>query len=155
RGLGQVTTTGLTELAQQLAQGDAVDRLAAAALLARQGSGPSEQALRGALASDGSPAVAAAMRAEFLALSPEALAPLSPAAATSPDPRLRELAARALAVQADPAAIALLASMLNDPHPQVRGVARDALLAFNEVESLKTPLREEVMRTLAGESWQG
>jgi HEAT repeat protein len=158
RAVGSLRAEGLEKDADALA-GDAsprglAGRLAAAFLLRRHRSAEAVRLLR-RLAADPAPAVAAPAIAGLLDTDPKLVLPTIEALLSSRDATLRELAVEA--VHRKPAAerVRLVADRLDDPHPEVRTKARQALRELAARPELRERVTAEASRVLAGESWRG
>jgi HEAT repeat protein len=101
------------------------------------------------LGADREPVVATVAVGRLFEIDPAKLKPLLDTLLTNANAGLRTLAARALAALATPEAAASLGLLLDDPHRELRVLARESLIQLAGVESLKGPVRRAVMRVLA------
>jgi HEAT repeat protein len=151
RTLAVLQPSGLEVEARRLAANSSpahvLDRLVAANLLARHRA-PAAAALLLRLAGDQEPAVAVAAGKPLFEFQAAALQPLVPAWIGSADAGLRELAARALVVQGTPAAVASLGQLLDDPHSDVRDLARAALTCFGAQKGLAEAVQRAALDAL-------
>ncbi len=151
RALGMLQPAGLEAdaglLAADASPGKVLDRLIAASLLAHH-NGPATEALLLQLANDREPTIATLAARRLVEIAPTTLQPVLPGMASSGDAGLRLLAARALAELRTPDAVGQLGALLDDPHRDVRVLAREALVRLAGAEPLAEPVREAVLRVL-------
>jgi HEAT repeat protein len=158
RTVGLLQTRGLESDARRLIDAAAtpplVNRLCAVRLLAGHDSDEAQNLLVG-LASDAEAAVAAVALARLVEIAPHRALALAPEAIERADPKVREQAVFIYRRAPDPARVAALARLLDDPHPIVRGSARESLAALAERPELDEPVRRGAMEILAGDNWRG
>ncbi|GIW91355.1 MAG: hypothetical protein KatS3mg109_1787 [Pirellulaceae bacterium] len=106
------------------------------------------------LAQDGDPAVANLALKKLYELDLERVARLSPQISSSPDSSVRRWAVRALGHFPSVEHVELLAGVLDDPHPQLRALARDQLLAFAEQPPLRDAVIGVAVLGLEQEDWR-
>jgi HEAT repeat protein len=158
RALGSLRTKGLEKDADALAADGSprglAGRLAAASLLRRHRSAEAVRLLQ-RLAADPEPAVAAPAVARLIEIDPKLVLPTVEALLSSRDGTLRGLAVEA--VRREPAAerVRLVADRLDDPQPEVRTKARQALRELAARPGLRERVTAEASRVLAGEPWRG
>lgn len=156
--LGAVHRSDVAAAAQQLAadssQRGLVDRLAAVQVLGAERS-ESAQALLAQLGSDANSAVAAAALQKLLAIDPGLVLPLAPELLQRPDAELRLVAVQALLDEPNAQHVQRLATLLNDPHRDVREAARVALERLGERDELRTAVLGNVDRQLQSADWRG
>ena len=147
--LGRLQRQGLQDDARPLAADTAVEKIVdrlVAALMIRHHDGDATEKLLLELAVDPQPAVAAVALQRLLEIDPMLLAPISPRVIVSPDSKVRWLCARILVGQQIPEAVALLGTLLDDPHPGVRGYAAQSMVDLAAIEKLDKPVRQAAMK---------
>ncbi len=155
RALSALTRQELVEPAASLARSSKViDRLVAAWMLAGHDDPPA-QGLMLQLCRDDAPVVAAVAIQSLLRIDPLLLEPHGQALTRNDDANVRRLIARAITAQRTPQAVDLLATLLDDRHPEVRTAVRDHLLELAQLEPLATPVRLAGQRVLETQSWRG
>ena len=156
RALGGIAESGLVGVARSFAGQDASipGRLVAASLL-KSHSDQAAQALLLTLAKDEEPAVAAIALRRLLQIDPKLVDPLLEELAASVDSGVRLLAVEGLREPATARAVTMLADLLNDVTPAVRIAARDQLAVYDKDPQLTGHVRQEMMRILGGDTWQG
>ncbi|HTI49329.1 MAG TPA: HEAT repeat domain-containing protein, partial [Planctomycetaceae bacterium] len=158
RAAGLLQNQGLEADARRLTAESAapplVNRLCAVRLLAGH-DGDEAQPLLESLASDAEPAVAAVALARLLKIAPVRALLLAPHAIASADPIVREQGILIYRRTPDPERVAALARLLDDPHPIVRGSARETLAVLAERPELKDAVRRGATEMLAGDNWRG
>jgi HEAT repeat protein len=156
RAAGRIQESGLVDTARELAlsKGNAVERLLAAVLLARHTSGEAIEVLT-QLAQDDEPTVAAAGLERLLEIDFQLAVPLAPRAVTNPDARVRMLGCRALAARLDVDSLVVLAPLLDDVNPNIRGFVAYWFLEACDDEHRKSSVINLSMETLAKASWRG
>ena len=158
RSWSQIQTEGLENRARELAADKSpqrlVDRLAAATLLSNH-SGESAVVLLKELAVDLEPAVAAIAVTRLLSLDPQQVLAFVDHLVAHTDTKLRRLAVESLATAPVITSVSRLGAMLDDPHPDVRRLARDALLQFAEDAALRADVINEAAKMLASNDWRG
>ena len=153
QALAQIQIAGLEKDATELAKGNLIDRLIAATIISRHGSNEGVKLMQ-ALTTDVEPAIATIAAERLLELNPSLLAPSVDMLLTSGDPKLRHQAARSLAAEASPEAIAKMSPLLDDPSPAVRYFVRNQFIAFHKKEALKTAVKKETDRQLGAPGWR-
>jgi HEAT repeat protein len=155
---GLLQDQGLEADARRLIGGVAsaplIDRLCAARLIARHSSAQGQELLA-ALAVDEEPAVAVIALRRLIEIDPHLALPLAERAMQSADAKVRQCGADVCGFLPDPERIALLARLLDDPHPGVRGSVRESLFSLAGQSALEEPIRRAAMEMLAGQSWRG
>ncbi|MFG0333055.1 MAG: HEAT repeat domain-containing protein [Maioricimonas sp. JB049] len=131
-----------------------VHRLCAVALLKRQTSDLAQQQLT-ELAGDANPAVAEKALGHLFAIDPAMVLPLANQAIRHTDPKVRRRSADALVALPDPQRVERLASLLDDPHPQVRRSVRDDLYQLAGNDELSDAVRQSATAVLNNASWRG
>lgn len=131
-----------------------LNRLCAAKLLAKH-DGTDARSLLQTLAADAEPAVAVLALARLVAIDPHQALELAEKALQSADPKLRQSGVDAFARAPDPARVAALARLLDDPHPAVRASVRESLYDIAQRPDLADPVHRSAMEILAGNSWRG
>lgn len=158
RALGVIQTTGLEDAAERLAAEPAartrIPHLLAAALVRHHRSDRAGKLLQ-RLAVDAEPAVTVLALEGLLDLDPRLVLPLRQQVAASPDAGARRLAVEAMRRCPEAGQLALLADLMDDPHPQVRRSARQVLLQQARAAGFDEAVRREATRLLAGTSWRG
>ena len=91
----------------------------------------------------------------LLAIDPELVAPLAEAALHSADPVVRQRGADSYLARPTPDRVRLVAPLLDDPHPDVRGAVRDALFQLAKSPELDPMIRSEAEKVLGQESCAG
>jgi HEAT repeat protein len=151
RALGGLQPQGLEDDARRLAADKTpqrlVDRLAAASMI-RYHRGQPAVGLLLECAVDPEPAVAAIALRRLLEIDPMLAKPVIRQAVASPDSQVRQLAAEILVGQATPEAVALLGTMLDDPHPGVRTYAQASMITLAARAPLDGPVRQAAMKML-------
>jgi HEAT repeat protein len=158
RAAGIVKTEGLEADAQQLlirgTTGPTYHRLIAVQLLHRHTGGRAQQQLE-ELAIDSEPAVAVVALNRLLEIDPRLVVPLAEGAMASPDPKIRRSGAEAYVQVPDPSRVAVLARLLNDPHPDVRAYVRESMFALARIAELDDAVRRSTVEMLSGGQWRG
>jgi len=131
-----------------------VDRLVGASMI-RNHRGDEAVKLLLAYAVDPEPAVAAIGLRRLLELDPMLAKPVVEQAVASPDSQVRRLAAEILVGQATPWSVALLGTMLDDPHPGVRTHAQASMIELAAREPLDRPVREAATKMLSTDRPRG
>jgi HEAT repeat protein len=158
RAVAPLRDSGLEESARALA-GDAsragiTDRLVATSLLAAH-SGEATVALLTDLAVDEEPAVAAAALRRLLEIDPALVVPLAPEAIRRDDSNVRRLGAESLIAVPTAERVAVVGTLLDDVHPDVRRFVRRELVKLSEQPSLTEPVIRAAVSQLEQESWRG
>ena len=129
-------------------------RLAAVWLLTGN-RGKAARALLAEMALDPEPAVSALAAARLLDVDAQKAIQIAGRWIVNADPGVRRCGVLALAAESTPDAVARLGSMLDDPHPDVRGCARDLLFELSRDPELGEAVRRAAMDMLASERWRG
>jgi HEAT repeat protein len=155
RALGTIQTAGFEKDAERLAaEKNGVANLAAASLLRKHRGGEAAKLLE-RLAVGSNPAAAAVALQALLEDDPRRIMPLMTQVITSSDAavRLGGVEAHRLCPLAEH--IALVAELLDDPHPQVRISARKALVeTAQRAGQDEAVVRREATRLLASQRWR-
>ncbi len=138
----------------QLTSATIVDRLCAVALLHQHSSETAQSALL-RLARDREPSVAAAALTRLNAINHDLVLPLAEQAMQNDDAPVRQQGADAFVARPTPERIAVLAKLLDDPHPDLRGRVRDALFVLAKSPELDAAVRQSATNLLAGDRWRG
>lgn len=157
RSVGRIRAAELEADAERLSQTKSatiVDRLCAVALLDRHTTEPAQRVLL-RLARDLEPSVAAAALTRLNAIDHDLVVPLAEKAMQNDDAPVRQQGVEAFAARPTPERVAVLARLLDDPHPKLRGRVRDALFDLAKKPDLESAVRESATLTLAGEQWRG
>lgn len=157
RSAGKLRESGLETDATKLttAKGASVlQRLCAVLLLSNHSSEASRPTLL-QLAVDPEPSVAAPALGRLLAINPDLVLPLVPAAMQSSDPIVRQRGSEAYIARPNPERLLSLVRLLDDPHPTVRGSVREALYVFTKTPEFDAVLRPAFTDMLAAEGWRG
>lgn len=155
--LGQLTESGLNSVAEHLAASasaeQTIDRLVAVRMLAgHRGESTVELLLQ--LAQDPQPTVAATALELLLAIDPQLIHPVAEQLLSNPDGTIRRLTARSLQPGAGIEAVQRLATLLNDPHPDVRNSVREILQSLADQEDAADEVIRQTARLLAGQNWR-
>lgn len=154
---GRLQDVGLEAEAERLTQPTSatiVNRLCAVALLDRHASESAQSALL-RLARDREPSVAAAVLTRLNAIDHNLVLPLAEQAMQNDDAPVRQQGADAFMARPTPERIAVLAKLLDDPHPDLRGRVRDALFVLAKSPELDAAVRQSATNLLAGDRWRG
>lgn len=158
RALADLKPQGLEDDSRRLAADKTpeglVDRLVGASLL-RHHRGDATVALLLDYAVDPQPVVVAMGLRRLLEIDPVLAGPVVERAVASRDSQVRHLAARILVGQATPKSVALLGTMLDDPHPGVRTYAQRSMIELAARAPLDRPVREAAMKMLASDRRHG
>jgi HEAT repeat protein len=119
-----------------------------AATLLTHHQGPAAEELLLQLAKDSDVATASRALGRLIEINPVKVQPLVADLVKSKSDNLRSLGARALAGSPTPESVLTLGSLLNDPNVTVRNSARKSLIHLNEQNSLKSVIRETVLKRL-------
>lgn len=131
-----------------------IDRLVAATLLSHEGSLSKESVLV-ELAQDPEPAVAAVAWSRILKTNPDLVVDLAEQAIRSSDGKIRHVAAQTLYIRPSIVRISQLASLLDDPLPEVRRDVRQWLEQLASQPQFSRTVREAGMTMLAGDRFRG
>ncbi len=144
----------VTRLTNVARDSSVLDRVCAVRLLSRH-SGDTSQSLLTELAKDVEPTVASAALARLNEIDPGLVLPLAESALSRPDPLVRQQGAACYIQRPTPERIPVLARLLDDPHPQIRGEVREALLRLEQTAELSQPIRQSALQELGREGWRG
>ena len=150
QALSTLQLQGLEADAEKLQDRGPVDALVAVTMLSHH-DGPVATALLLKFAVHSEPAVAAVALRRLYDIAPHAVEPLNATLTVHEDATIRELTARILQKQQSAAAVRALGSLLADRHPQVRRQAREALIALDQKDELRSEVRNVAMQALADE----
>jgi HEAT repeat protein len=131
-----------------------INRLCAVQLIARH-SGAEGMRLLTQLAIDEEPAVAVIALRQLIEIDPHLVLPLASRATQNADAKVRQCGVDVYGLLPDPERVALLADLLDDPHPGVRGSVRESLFVLAKQRELDEPIRRAAMEMLAGVKWRG
>lgn len=157
RSAGLLKDSGLDADAKQLIGADSsstTDRLVAVALLGRHQSAAAQSLLL-QLARDQEPSVVAAALARLNAISHDLVLPLAEQAIANDDVNVREQGANAFVARPTPGRMMLLAKLLDDVHPSLRGSIRESLFVLAQNPDLDAVIRPAATQVLESESWRG
>lgn len=162
RALAQIRPAGLESLSQQLAEAGSADSesagvldrmLAAELLLHHEDPAAMDQLLK--LALDDEPAVADRALEALFRVVPERIRPLAEQLLSSRDSNLRRWATKAIALEPNATHLGMLQQRLVDSHPEIRVIARDALLEFATQAGMQEEVIAAAVETLGGDDWRG
>lgn len=131
-----------------------ISRLCAVSLLARHTS-PAARSQLLASATDADPAVAVAAMQRLFEIDPELMLPLSESAVGNADANVRQAGVTALVSRPTPERMAVVARLLDDPHPGVRGNVRESLFRLAAIAELSQSIRLAAMQALGADGWRG
>lgn len=155
---GEIADSGLDAEAEQLAHdrrsNPLINRLCAVRYLARHSS-ESARRLLIELAVDPEPSLAAAALRRLNGIDPDLVVPLAEQAMQNGDPHVREAGVIAYVRRPTPERIKPLALLLDDDHPSVRKLVSQSLFDLSANPQFDPVIREQSMRVLAGNRWQG
>jgi hypothetical protein len=158
RSAGSLADHGLQVDAQSLISGakaaSKLNRLCSVTLLARH-AGADAVSLLTEFAVDGEPAVAAIALGRLIEIDPHLVLPLAEGAMRSADAKVRRQGAHAFALLPETDRIAVLAGLLNDPHPELRSAVREWLYDLSRTPLLDEAVRRSASQVLAGDDWRG
>ena len=158
RAAGLIQERGLEGDAERLIAGPALvpmlDRLCAVRLLARH-TGEVSQNLLLQFALDAEPAVAIVALTQLMEVAAQKVVPIAETAMRNADPLVRQRGAEAYVLFPDRHRVIVLATLLDDPHPDVRGAVRDWLFELQRRPELADLVLSAATEMLAGESWRG
>jgi HEAT repeat protein len=129
-------------------------RICAANLLVRH-SGEEAQEFMLKFAVDPEPAVARIALARLLEIDPQLVLPIAENSMQSADVHVRTHGSTAYIRLPTPERIAVLARLLDDPHPDLRRSVCSSLLELTNRPELDKPIRDAAFAMLAGPSWRG
>ncbi|MBI3860488.1 MAG: HEAT repeat domain-containing protein [Planctomycetia bacterium] len=154
---GLLQGSGLEADARRLISGapgvPVINRLCAARLLGRHGA--DAQMLLSELATDAEPAVAVLGLRRLIEIDPHLALPLVEKSMQNADANVRQTAADPYILLPDPQRVAVLARLLDDPHPTVRRYVCNALHQLAQRPELDQPIRQVATGILAGDRWRG
>lgn len=157
RAAGQIAEQKLEPQAQELLGRGAkstTDRLCAAALISRHRSEPAITLLQ-KLGTDPEPAVAGAALRSLFAADPDLVLPLLQATLANADSNIRRVGIQTGVARPTPERIQMLAPLLNDPHPELRGMIRDDFATLSKDAAFDATIRQSAIAVLAGNDWRG
>ena len=158
RALGWVRTSGLEDDARKLIEdstpGTIVDRLVAASMIRHHSGSEAEETLL-ILATDPEPAVAGMALERLLEIDSMLVRELNEQLVGNADAKVRQLLAEILHGQQLPESVTLLGRLLDDPHPEIRNYAADALAQLDGIDELRETVRETAMKMLATDRHRG
>lgn len=154
RAAGHVADHGLEKQAEQLAGQSILDRLCAAALIARH---RSEQAIKldQSLGADVEPTVAGAALRSLYAIDPNLVVPLLNSTLQNADANIRRIGIETGLTLPTVERVQLLSALLNDPHPGLRSQVRDGFFALSKTQELEGVIRQSTVAVLGGDDWRG
>jgi HEAT repeat protein len=156
--LALLRSSGLEQDAEHLAADPSppglVGRLAAAALLQQHRSESAVRLLQ-SLTGDAEPAVVALAAGRLLQIDPRVAVPTLDHLLASADAKVRSLGVEVLFRQPSEKHIQRLFDRLDDPHPDVRVQARQALHTLAARKEFRDQVIIEATRVLAAPSWEG
>ncbi|MCA9111217.1 MAG: HEAT repeat domain-containing protein, partial [Planctomycetaceae bacterium] len=153
RAAGSIATEGLTDEATTLLEASDLDIYCALALIG-QDSGDDARNLLTRLASHANPAIAAPALRSLLNIDPVLASPFAEEALTSSDPKVRQCGLETYIALINEERLPAIAGLLNDPHPDVRMSAREALYAFSDNDAYREQILELTMSRLLSEEWR-
>ncbi|RLT21016.1 MAG: phycocyanin alpha phycocyanobilin lyase [Planctomycetota bacterium] len=157
RSAGRLREADLETDAERLTQpasATIVERLCAVSLLDRHASEAAQSALL-RLARDREPSVAVAALTRLNAIDHDLVVPRAEQAMQNDDAPVRQQGVDAFVARPTPERIAVLAKLLDDPHPKLRGRVRDALFVLAKRPELDSAVRQSATKMLAGDRWRG
>lgn len=154
RAAGQVADHGLEQRAEPLTTRSILDRLCAAALIARH---RSEQAIKlnQLLGADVEPTVAGAALRSLYAIDPNLVVPLLNSTLQNADANIRRIGIETALMLPTVERVQLLSALLNDPHPGLRSQVRDGFFALSKTQELNGVIRQSTIAVLGGDDWRG
>ena len=157
RAAGQVTNEGLEPKSDQLLARDResiLERLCAVAIITRHQSEPAIKSLQ-TLSTDPEPTVTGAALRALYAHDPTLVLQLVESALRSLDANVRRVGIETYLKLPTPERIRTLSLRMNDPHPQLRGLVREAFFSLSKDQSLDATIRQSTVAILAGDDWRG
>ena len=158
RAAGIIEDQGLEADAERLIAGapavPVLNRLCAVRLVARHSAEHSLNLLS-QFAVDAEPAVAIVALTRLIEIAPQRVVPIAESAMKNADPLVRQRGAQAYVLYPDPQRVVILAQLLDDPHPDVRGAVRDWLFDLRLRPELVDPILATATEILAGDRWRG
>jgi HEAT repeat protein len=158
RTLGEIKTSGSETDAGQFATEtgpSGVSARLAAAWLLRRHQGDEAVRLLQTLSKDSEPAVAVVALERLLEINPQLVLPSMDVVLASPDAKVRSLGVDALFREATVERLHLLSDKLDDPHPEVRTKARQALHDLAAKPVFRDAVIREALKVLDGQNWRG
>lgn len=131
-----------------------LNRVCAVQLLTRH-DGAEARGLLLKFAVDEEPAVAVVALTRLIEIDPHLVLPVAEQSMQNADARVRQRGADAYVLLPDPNRVAVLARLLDDPHPAVRRSVCSSLLELTRRPELDGPIREAAVGMLAGDRWRG
>ena len=131
-----------------------MNRLCGIELIARH-AGDDAVSLLKEFAVDAEPAVAAIALGRLIEIDPQLVLPLAEGAIRNADAKVRRHGAHAYVLLPDPERVAVLAGMLNDPHPGLRSSVCEWLYELSHISELDEPVRRCATEVLAADEWRG
>jgi HEAT repeat protein len=107
------------------------------------------------LAQDPEPAAAAAALERLNAIDSNLVVPLAEQAMRNDDPHVRKQGVDAYVAHPSPQRAAIVARLLDDPHPAIRSNVREQLYHLAQSPECGASIREAVMAMLTNASWRG
>ena len=155
RAAGRIKDVGLESDAEKLSApaSPLISRLCSVALLGRHSS-QAARAVLVRLAKSPEPSVAAAALARLNEIGHELVLPLAQPAIESPDEGVRRQGAICYIELCTPERIPILAKLLGDPHPELRGLIRRAFFARAQLPEFSVPIRQAAMEALKSDDWR-
>ncbi|MBS0263623.1 MAG: HEAT repeat domain-containing protein [Planctomycetes bacterium] len=157
RAAGQLRDQGNEPEVRKLIAGakpSVLNRLCAVELLVRHaGTEPQELLLKFAV--DPEPAIARIALARLLEIDTQLVIPIAEASMNSPDVHVRTHGSTAYIANPTPERMAVLAKLMDDPHPDLRRSISSSLLTLTKRPELDQPIRNAAVAMLGGPSWRG
>lgn len=157
RAAGRIADQGLEERSAQLvarSTNGIVERLCGAALIARHRSDQAVTLLQN-LGADVEPAVAGDALRSLFTFDPKLVLPLAEGAFQNADANVRRVAIQTYVTLPTPDRLQTLSLRLNDPHPELRGLVREAFYALSKDATLDPVVRQSSITILEGKDWRG
>jgi HEAT repeat protein len=155
RALGAVQTAGAEKDAARLAEQKVGESHLVAALLLRQHGSPVALQVLERLALEASePAAAACALERLVEVEPRRVVTHVRRVVASRDADVRAHGIKALGMARSAEHVSLLADLLDDPHPQVRVLARKTLREWARAADFDSTVRREATRVLATSRWR-
>ena len=158
RSAGILVNQGLEADARALTAGgkaaSKLNRLCGMQLVARH-AGDDALALLRVFAVDAEPAIAAIALGRLIEIDPQLVLPLVARAIGSADAKIRRHGAHVYLLLPDPDRVAVLAGLLNDPHPGLRSSVCEWLHELSRVPELGEPILRSATEVLAKDDWRG
>lgn len=158
RSVGQLSETGLTDRASELARRPSrpefLGRLLAVNLLVRHSDDGAVDLLR-RLVADREPAVATAALARLRQIDVQRAIALAEGTLTSPDAGLRRLGVELLVQRGDMASITSLGPLLDDRNPGIRRYIAAHFVEFAARDELRAEVLQQATTMLGTDRWRG